>query len=537
VSHTAQSGAELIQRRGWLLWGTTFAVLLLLAGAIPVLYVSSLEATGMHDRVSYPLIGGLVVTIIAFCVFLAYKHVELERMRQALREEEAQSADARTRLQEMLGLFEVTTGLDVQLRTDAVLEIIVRRMVAALGAQQASIMIYNRETGMLETRATFGLEAEFARNARARLGEGIAGWVAQRREAVLLGPSEEHGLERHFKDDRNITSALSVPLRMGEQCLGVINVNRINHTEPFTEHHRDVLNAFAEHAGTAIERVRTLEEVRQRSRELEEDNQRLTDVSRLKDLFLSTATHELKTPLTAVLAYAELLDESDDKLDGRQRHEFMGRLRGEAERLLLLIDDILDLTRIESGKTDLKRSGVALNEVVAGAIQTTRPTADKHEVQIRPVYDDALPVVPLDEVKMRQVVVNLLVNAIRYTPQGGTVTVVTAREPRFIKLEVRDQGPGVSPAEAPHVFELFGQARDERVARERSVGIGLHLVKRISELHGGHVGVNGVPGEGSSFWVRLPLALSQSATPDDAAAPAVDASGNPADPSAEEAAA
>lgn len=507
MAHTA--GAEFIQRRGWLLWGITFVILLALAATVPMVYLSGLQAVGARNQASYPLMGGLVATVVAFCLFLAYKHVELDRMREALRREETQGAEAKTRLQEMLGLFEVTTGLDVQMRTDSMLEIVVRRMVAVLGAQQASIMLYNPKSGMLETRATYGLEAEFARNARARLGEGIAGWVAQRRESVLLGPSVQHDLSRHYKDDRNITSALSVPLRMGERCLGVINVNRINHAEPFTEHHRDLLTTFAEHAGTAIERVQALEQIGQRSRQLEEDNQRLTEIGRLRDLFLSTATHELKTPLTAVIAYAELLHESDDKLDAMQRAEFLKRLRIEAERLLLLIEDILDLTRIESGRLDLKRVPLSVNEIATGAVETTRPTAGKHDVEIRAVYDDSLPAVPLDEVKMRQVIVNLIVNGIRFSPKGGIVTVATSREPRFIKVEVRDQGPGVRPDEATHMFELFGQSRDESTAREASVGIGLHLVKRITELHGGHVGVNSVPGEGSSFWVRIPLALAE----------------------------
>jgi signal transduction histidine kinase len=509
IAHRSEIGAEL-QRRSWLLWGITFAILLALAAAIPMLYLQGLSAVGQRSQASYSLIGGLITTIVAFCVYLAYKHVELERMREALRVQEQSASESRTRLQEMLGLFEVTAGLDVQMRADSVLEIVVRRMVSALGAQQASIMLYNPQSGMLETRATYGLEAEFARHARARLGEGIAGWVAQRREAVLLGPSSErHALSEHYKDDRNITSALSVPLRMGERCLGVINVNRINHSEPFTEHHRDILVTFAEHAGTAIERVQALETIGQRSRQLEDDNQRLTEVGRLRDLFLSTATHELKTPLTAVIAYAELLHESDGKLDAHQRGEFLKRLRLEAERLLMLIEDILDLTRIESGRLDLKRVSMSLNEVVTGAVETSKPTAKKHGVELRAVYDDSLPAVPMDEVKMRQVVVNLIVNAIRFSPKDGIVTVATTREPRFLKIEVRDQGPGVTPDQATHMFELFGHTRDEKAAREASVGIGLHLVKRLAELHGGHVGVNSVPGEGSSFWVRLPLALAE----------------------------
>ena len=209
----------------------------------------------------------------------------------------------------------MSTALNLQLRLDTILEIIVRRVVSALHAQQASIMIYNPDTGDLETRATYGLESEFARHGKMRLGEGIAGWVAQRNEGVLLGPNPgTHELGRHFKNDRNISSALSLPLRFGDRCVGVLNVNRINHPDPFQDHHRDILSIFAEHIGAVIDRAEMVERLGTRSRELEEANLRLTETNHMKDHFLSTASHELKTPLTSVIAYAELLDDNEAKL-------------------------------------------------------------------------------------------------------------------------------------------------------------------------------------------------------------------------------
>lgn len=504
---TERHQAEQIQRRGWLLWMVTIAVVVTLAAAIPMIYLAAMRAAGDPMRISYPLVAAMTVTVLVFCAYAVLKHLELERMRHALRDEERQGAESRSRLNELIGLFEVTTGLDVQMRLDAVLEIIVRRVVSAVGAQQASVMLYDAETGTLETRATHGLEAEFARNARAHLGEGIAGWVAERRESVLLGPrGDGHQLARYYKEDRNITSALSIPLRVGERCIGVLNVNRINHPESFTERHRELLTTFAEHVGGAIERAEMLERVSDRSRQLEADNEKLAEIGRLKDQFLATATHELKTPLTAIIAYAELLHDDETALDAAQRDEFVRRLEIEAQRLLRLIEDILDLTRIESGKLDLNRVPLSVNAIAADAAETTRATAKKHGVKLVEAYADGLPDVPLDEVKMRQVIVNLLVNGIRFSPPSEKVTLQTSREPRWIKIEVRDRGPGIDPEQAVQVFELFGS----RPGRETdAVGIGLHLVKRITELHGGHVGVNSLPGEGSSFWVRLPVALAE----------------------------
>jgi signal transduction histidine kinase len=266
---------------------------------------------------------------------------------------------------------------------------------------------------------------------------------------------------------------------------------------------------FAEHVAAVIDRAETMERLGSRSRQLEEDNIKLTEMNRMKDLFLSTASHELKTPLTSVIAYAELLDDNENRLDAEQRGEFLRRLRVEAERLLNLIEDILDLTRLESGKLTLKCMPLSVNEVAHAAVETSRTMAEKRGIRFKEEYEDSLPTVPLDEVKMRQVVVNLLVNAIKFSPEGGTITVHTDREPKFLRIEVRDQGPGIRPEEATHIFELFGQGIPNSEVRNSGLGIGLHLVKRITELHGGHVGVNSVAGQGSSFWVRLPVALAQ----------------------------
>jgi signal transduction histidine kinase len=506
-----------INRRGWLLWAATLVVVLALASAVTLLFYPLVrliqELGGTRNSMdSYYAIVGLGGLILIFCLYVVLKQHELMKTRDALETNERSRQEASARLSELSALFQVSTTLNLQLQLNVILEIIVRRVVATLRAQQASIMIYNPEEGVLETRASYGLESEFARNARARLGEGIAGWVAERKEAVLLNDSSSNPqLGRHFKADRNITSSLSLPLRLGDRVVGVLNVNRINNSERFTEHHREMLRMFAEHVGAVIDRAETVDRLTSRTRVLEAANLKLSEMNQMKDVFLSTASHELKTPLSSVIAYAELLEENADKLQADQRSEFLRRLRSEAGRLLGLIEDILDLSRIESGKLTLRRMPLAVNDVVRAAIETSRPTAEKHTVELTEALEQDLPAMMLDEVKMRQLVVNLLVNAIRFSPEHGTVKVITRREPKFTVIEVADQGPGILPEETVRIFELFGQGVRGLDRRTGGLGIGLHLVRRISELHGAHVGVNSQPGQGSTFWVRLPQSLADEA--------------------------
>lgn len=498
-----------LDRRGWWLWGLTFTVLIALT--VTVLLLSLQVPVTSADRQPGLLDDGLAVValtalMLLFCMHVGMQQRELDRTRGALRHEESELADTRTRLSELSELFEVSTSINLQLRLEMILEILVRRVVSALRAQQASVMMVDPASGVLETRASYGLESEFARHGRQRMGEGIAGWVAQQQQAVLVQPEDTlHGrFKENRKVHRHITSGLSLPLRVGDRCVGVLNVNRIQHPDPFTEHHREMLRLFAEHVGSVIERAEVMERLTARTQDLERANLQLAELNRMKDVFLSTASHELKTPLTSVIGYAELLEDRERRLSVEQQTEFLRRLRAEADALLALIEDILDLSKLETGKLVLQREPHELNDVVREAMGTSRALADKHGVELVEALAPDFGLLALDETKMRQVVVNLLVNAIKFSPARGRVLVRTQLESDFVVLEVEDCGPGVRPEDTLQIFELFGQGARQQEKRTSGLGIGLHLVRRITELHGGHVGVRGRAEGGSIFWVRLP---------------------------------
>lgn len=516
-----------LDRAGWLLWGVTFLLLVTLAVMIPALYLPLADVLRASPAfadlpiVREPMVAlvALVGLVLLFCLYTVTKQREIHLMRDAIERQARERDDVQSRLSELSGLFQTSTTLQLQLRLDLILEIIVRRVVSTLGAQQASIMILDAGTGELVTRVSHGLESEFAQGARARVGEGIAGYVAAHNEALLLGqkpPNEELG--RHYKTRRRITSALSLPLSLGDRVVGVLNVNRIHSTEPFREDHLEVLRVFGAHIAAVIDRAEMMERMGTRTRELEADVEQLAETNRLKDVFLSTASHELKTPLSSVMAYAELLDDQEERLTREQAREFVTRLRGEAQRLLGLVDDILDLSRLESGAMELKLGHLSLNAVVRDAMQTTRGLARKYGVELRDDLDETLPALPLDEVRIRQVVVNLLVNGIRFSPRDEAVTVRTRLDGRFLRLEVNDRGPGLAPTAALHIFDLFGHGPGGEGDGRTGLGLGLHLVKRLAELHGGHVGVQDMAGEGSTFWVKLPVAATQVLEPELAAA-------------------
>lgn len=508
-NHTPGGG---IRRGTWSLWGAAFALLVALVATVHLLHLRVLTLTNQTGeaavwvRNGYYTGIGLTGLVLLFIVYAVAKQVQLHRLHLAFRLEERELEDTRTRLSEITTLFQLATAVNLELPLDTVLAIIVRRVVGALKAQQASIMLFDPDDETLVTRAYYGLEGEFALNGRRRLGEGIAGRVAERKEALLLtGDSPDPDMARHYKAHRHITSAISVPLRVDDRVVGVLNVNRISSPQPFTAAQRDVLRLFAEHVGTVIQRAEHGDALERHAHDLERANADLNEMNRMKDMFLSTASHELKTPLTSVIAYAELLNDHNDKLSNEDRLEFLGRLRAEATRLMGLIEDILDLTRLETGKVELKRQTMSLNQLARSAVETARPLAAQAKVELVETFDETVGAASIDEVKLRQAVVNLIVNAVKFSPEGGRVTVRTRRNGDGLRIEVVDQGPGVAPDEVSKIFALFGQSLRKSTRKAGGLGIGLHLVKRVVEMHEGTVGVESRLGQGSMFWIQLPI--------------------------------
>jgi len=501
-----------LERNQWLLWALT--LLLVFALSLTV-YALSLRmsadiresmdpAVWLHSGYSTGIC--LVGLICIFILYTILQQIELRNLRRRYLGEEQELEELRSRLGEITHLFEAATELNLRLPVDSILSIMVRRVVSALKAQQASVMLFNPVTGMLETKAYYGVEGEFTASGRVRLGEGIAGKVAELKQAMLLDDGLQNTeITQHYRPYRNISSALSIPLVVGDQCVGVMNVNRINNPRHFNDQQKEIVRLFAQNIGAVIQSAEDLEKVKGANRQLLSENDRLLEMNRLKDIFLSTASHELKTPLTSVIGYAELLNDHDQDLGLEQRQEFTRRLRVEAGQLLSLIEDILDLTRLETGKIELKRTRVNLNDLTRTAVETVRALAQKHEIGIVEDYEQTEDCIPLDEVKIRQAVVNLCVNAIKFSPAKSEIRIRTLFVENAALVEITDHGPGVSAEESAQIFTLFGQGHRPTAKGTGGVGIGLHLVKRIVELHGGSVGLKSQPGSGSTFWVRLPM--------------------------------
>ena len=290
-------------------------------------------------------------------------------------------------------------------------------------------------------------------------------------------------------------SVLGVAVRSKDAMLGAFVLARVE-VDPFSDRDVRLAETFADQAAIAIENVTLFNEIQQKSRELEVAN-------RHKSEFLANMSHELRTPLNAIIGFSEVLGQGIFGEVNAKQQEYLEDILSSGKHLLSLINDILDLSKIEAGRMELERSTFSLANALESGLTIVRERATRHGISLRSAVPDGLPEIEADERKVKQILYNLLSNAVKFTPDGGRVELRARVEEGDVRIDVADTGIGIAPDDQARVFEEFKQ-----VGRERSregTGLGLTLTRRFVELHGGRIWVESTPAKGSTFSFTLPL--------------------------------
>jgi signal transduction histidine kinase len=285
-----------------------------------------------------------------------------------------------------------------------------------------------------------------------------------------------------------------------------------------TVHTGDEFEQLSVNLNTMLERLRaSQEELKRANRLLDEKlgqmaeaNVALYEANRVKTEFLANVSHELRTPLTSIIGFAELLREGPQG-DGDPRVlRYAENILISGRILLEIINDLLDLAKIEAGKTDLRIESVQVAEVCGTLLDHVRPLADRKKLQIEPELEPNLPALFTDSGKLRQILFNLMSNAIKFTPEGGQVWLRAQRaDDSHVQLSIRDTGPGIAPEHHQVIFEKFRQIDQSATREHHGTGLGLAIAKELTYLLGGEIGLESQPGQGATFWVRLPTAAPQ----------------------------
>jgi len=360
---------------------------------------------------------------------------------------------------------------------------------------------------------------------RVPVGEGLNSWVVENRRPLRIGScDEERALGLMAYDDGLPTESwLGVPMIAREHMLGVISLQSYR-KNAFTEDDVVLLTAIANHAAVAIDDARLYQDlqrlnvalearVAERTKELRETNLRLVAADRSKNQFLANMSHELRTPLNSIIGFSSvLLDTTKATLEPRF-YRFLENIRTAGNHLLTLINDILDLSKIESGKLQLNAHPFDLRETVAMVERVMKGIAAQSGITIVTKVDPSLSEVYLDDARIKQVLLNLLSNAVKFSHAGTFVHLSVSRVPApespfacdAVRIEVEDHGIGIPPHELDNIFEEFYQVGDARVVQKRGTGLGLALTRSFVQLHRGTIEVRSKLGEGSTFTACVPV--------------------------------
>jgi signal transduction histidine kinase len=299
-------------------------------------------------------------------------------------------------------------------------------------------------------------------------------------------------------------TVLSVPLLRESHPIGAVVLMRST-VRPFTDKQIDLVTTFADQAGIAIENVRLFDEIQDKSRQLEIASQH-------KSQFLANMSHELRTPLNAILGYTELMA---DGAYGEPSEKMLGilkRLEANGKHLLGLINDVLDLSKIEAGQLVLELSDYSVQDIAQTVRSTLEPLAADKKLGFKIEVAPQLPPGRGDGRRLTQVLINLVGNAIKFTDAGEVAIKAEASNSSFY-VSVRDTGPGISTADQAKLFQEFQQADNAITRKKGGTGLGLAISKRIIEMHGGKIWVESQPGQGSTFAFTLPIIVERQAEP------------------------
>ncbi len=400
-------------------------------------------------------------------------------------------------------LYQLANEITKSQTEKQLLEFILERGVKTANADAGSIFMLMSEGEALAPMAFYGAPENCVTDVK--IGEGVAGWVAKNRQSLLIQdglsnvPALQSNSARH-----EIVSSMVVPLINQEVLIGVLCINRfVSRTNyQFTPHDLESLEIFALHATLIITGLRY--------------HQSIVELDQMKSDFVANVSHELRTPLMAISGAIELLTGYAEKMVKDEKvNLFLGLITRNTERMRTLLNDLLDFSRLESNQLKLSPTKYMLDVQLAETIQDLEMKAREKAITLK--YREPAEHIEAyaDHERIKQVAANLISNAIKFTPEGGLITVECGCDGKIVEFSVKDNGVGIPLDKQTKIFEKFFQVDTSASRSHGGFGIGLSICKSVVEKHGGKISVLSEPGQGSTFTVKLPVQTNSAVCADE----------------------
>jgi signal transduction histidine kinase len=392
-----------------------------------------------------------------------------------------------------------------------------------LDTQMSILMDIDPDGGPLRPVAWSGIDGEAVKLLRSSLKEdlkGLVAWARQPARTSNLHTDQRTSLASHAVA-AGMLSEMAVPVVHQDKLYGVLAVET-NVYRNFTDEEMNLLSALASHAGVALRNAQLFENMQTVNRELEKtvadliisqqqaENARLSalEANRLKTEFVNNMSHELRTPLNAVINFTRIVTDGHVGPVTPPQVEYLGYVHDAGQHLLGLINDILDLAKIEAGKMDLRREPTMLEPILRGVMSTAVGLTREKGLDLFQDIAPNLPMLNIDGTRIRQVLLNLLSNAAKFTP-NGSITLRAERERQQVVISVRDTGIGIEAEDIPKVFEEFRQIDGSLQRTESGTGLGMPISKRFVQLHGGDMWIESAVGAGTTVYFSLPIEFTE----------------------------
>lgn len=439
----------------------------------------------------------LALEIIADQIAIAYQNAEL-------------LTETRARVKDLQLLHDVSLAAASSSHLQETLQGAAEALATEWPGTGVALQLVDEESGTLRTKASVGYLIDDAEALDLRLGEGITGWVAAHGEPVLAPDVRQD--PRYYPANPATRSELCVPLIAGGRPIGTLNVESAK-PDAFSVDDQLLLTTLAGNLAILIERARLFEEIEaargeleQRAQALERANEQLKELDRLKSRFLANVSHELRTPLNSVIGFSEVLIDGLLGEMAPEQRECVENICASGEHLMALINDVLDMSKIEAGHMELAPEPFAVGELIKNAENTVRPMIEEKSQALTLDLAKDLPPLTADRVRVRQVLLNLLSNAQKFTPAEGEITLSCGLADRDTMIfSVTDTGIGIKAEDQEIIFEEFRQANGPAPRDVEGTGLGLAISKRLVEMHDGRIWVESEYGQGTTFSFLLPL--------------------------------